>query len=169
MQFERWVDLNLDKGCAAHTDLGTLYEGDTNALKLGVRLYDSSGPVDVTGTVSGWAITADGTTLTPFSSTGKSDNEAWIVLPQAALFPGHLQVYLQITDTGHAAVTLDATATVKRTATSSAATPGTPIPNVTQLEEAAQACQTATAAAQAFVDDWSVATVSETKTHLGIT
>lgn len=168
MQFERWADLNLDKGRAAQIDLGTLYEGDSDALKLGVRLRDASGPVDVTGTVSGWAILSNGTTLTPFSDTGKSGNEAWIIVPQDALFPGRLQLYLQITDSEEYAVTLDAVATVKRTSTDAVATPGTPIPNVSQLEEAAADCIAATAAAQAIVDDWQVATVAETESYLGI-
>lgn len=168
MQFEQWTDLNLGKGRAARVDLGTLYEGDSDPVKVGVRLYDASGPVDVTGTVSGWAVCANGTDSGPFGDVGKADNEAWVIIPQAALIPGRLQVFLRITDGDEYAVTLDALANVARTTTGQVVNPGTPIPNVGQLTQAAADCIAATAAAQAIVDDWQIATVAETKAYLSI-
>ena len=170
MQFERWYTVNTDAGRALTVDLGAvLFEGDTDPLKLGVKLVNSEGDVTITGDAAGRCITADGRTLSPLEA-GESGNTAWVVIPQDALStPGKIEVFLRIADAGDTAVTLYAYGTVKRTDTGTIVNPGTPIPNVEELQEAAEACVEATEAAQAIVDDWSIATVAETKTYLNIT
>ncbi len=134
MQFERWVDINLDKGKAATLDLGPLlFTEDVNPLKLGIRLKDSTGDVTVTGTVSGNAITASGDTITLTGS--KSGNTAWVVIPQDALVQGRLEVFLRISDSSTEAVALYAYGTVKRSETDSVIVPGDPLPNVSEIRE----------------------------------
>ena len=167
MQFEQWKDLRVDRGRAAKIDLGTLYEGDSNGLLLGVRLDDANGPVAVTGTVTGWAILANGTTM-PFDDAGAADNTAWVIVPQAALFPGRLQMFLRVTDGDEYAVALDAAATVKRTTTDAVVPAGDPLPNVDQLRNAAAWCLTCAQAAQEVAGD-GIATVEETESYLGLT
>lgn len=162
MQFEQWVDIHLEKGRAAQTDFGILYEGDNNSLKLGVRLFENGQSHTVSGSVSGWAVLASGQTVSPFSETGSSGNEAWVIVPQSALYPGRLQVFLRVTDSGSFAVSLDAVGTVRRTSVGEVINPGTVIPNVDQLTALATAAQT-------LIDNWAVATTSETSTYLGIT
>lgn len=151
MQFEKWTTLDLDKARTAQVDLGTLlFEGDTNPVKLGVKLTRGGAPVTA-GSASGWAVLADGTTSTPFAN-GHEDNTAWIIVPQGALaVPGKIEVFLRVSDTvsGNttAAVTVYAFGYVKRTVTNQQINPGTPIPSVAELNQAAADCIAATAAA----------------------
>lgn len=151
MQFEKWATIDLDKARTAQLDLGTLlFEGDTNPVKIGVRLTRGGAPVTA-GSASGWAVLADGSTSTPFDN-GHEDNEAWIIVPQGALaVPGKIEIFLRVSDTvsGNttAAVTVYAFGYVKRTVTNQQINPGTPIPSVAELNQAAAACIAATAAA----------------------
>ena len=164
MQFERWVDLHLDGGRTAAIDLGPiLYVGDNKPLRLGVRLYDADGEVDVPDDgVSGWAIIASGETISPFTG-GNDGNKGWIDVPQAALVtPGRVEIFLRITDGNDMTVSLYATGTVKRTTTGTVVNPGTVIPNVDQLNTAAAQCIAATEAAQAALTDAVTATVNGT-------
>ena len=147
MQFERWFTVNIDAGRATAVDLGpVLYEGDIDPLKIGVRLVNSEGDVSIQGNAAARCITADGRTLTPLES-GKSGNAAWLIVPQDALTsPGKIEIFLRIEDTGTTAVTLYAYGTVKRTDTGEIVNPGTPIPNVEELQQAAADCIAATEA-----------------------
>ncbi len=168
MQFEKWVNVNLDNGVAETVDLGKiLYEGDTDPLKLGVVLYNKDGDVEITGEAAGRCITADGRTLSPLTH-GEDGNRGWVIVPQDALTtPGKIEVFLRVADTNSTAVTLYAYATVKRTTTGRIVNPGDPLPSVEQLQQAASDCQTATAAAQA-VAGAGIASVAETKSYLGL-
>ncbi|MBO7686746.1 MAG: hypothetical protein J6V72_10190 [Kiritimatiellae bacterium] len=155
MQFERWVEINLDKGRAAAIDLGpSLFTEDTNPLKLGVRLRNSDGDVTVEGTVTGKAVTAAGDTITLTGS--KDGNAAWIVVPQSALVQGKLELFLRISDASNGAVALYAIGTVKRSETDSVIVPGDPLPDVDEIREIIEA-------ASALIDSNPMtATVSDT-------
>lgn len=134
MQFEHIVDVHLEQGRLAEVELGpTLYEEDSNGLKLGVRLWRNGEAVDVTGTVSGWAIVSTGQTISPFDDTGYDGNEAWVLVPQGALVPGRIEIFLRITGDSDSAVTLHATGTVRRTKTGEIIVPGDPLPDVDQI------------------------------------
>ena len=149
MQFEHIVDVHLEQGRLAEVELGpTLYEEDSNGLKLGVRLWKNGEAVDVTGTVSGWAIVSTGQTISPFDDTGYDGNEAWVLVPQGALVPGRIEIFLRITGDSDSAVTLHATATVRRTKTGAIIVPGDPLPGVDQLRQIAADCVAATEAAE---------------------
>ena len=134
MQFERWVKLNVDKGRAATVDLGMLYTQDVNPLKLGVRLEDSEGEIDASGTVSGTAIIPDGSTIT--LEGDKEGNAAWVIVPQEVLaYQGRVEIFLRIADAEAGAVALYATGTVKRAQTDSVIVPGDPLPGVDEIRE----------------------------------
>ena len=149
MQFEHIVDVHLEQGRLAEVELGpTLYEEDSNGLKLGIRLWKNGEAVDVTGTVSGWAIVSTGQTISPFDDTGYDGNEAWVLVPQGALVPGRVEIFLRITGDSDSAVTLHATGTVRRTKTGEIIVPGDPLPGVDQLRQIAADCVAATEAAE---------------------
>lgn len=169
MQFERWYTLDTDTGRALTIDLGAvLFEGDTDPLKLGVRLVSGGTPTPVEGSAEARCITADGRTLSPLSS-GEDGNEAWCIVPQDALSaPGKIEVFLRIGDEDTTAVTLYAYGTVKRTDTGEIVNPGTPIPNVEELTTAAASANAAAQAAQEAAAAITPATVAETKEYLGI-
>ena len=148
MQFERWADLRIDLGQAAELDLGpSLYEGDTNPLKVGVRLYDAAGEVAVSGDPAARAVTASGQPIAPLA-TGKSGNTAWCIVPQGALQRGLLRVYLRAADSADTAVMLYAHGTVRDTGDGDPLNPGQPVPNLEEMQEAAAQAVAAAAAAE---------------------
>lgn len=151
MQFEKWFDLDLDKGHALSVDLGpVLFTEDSNPLKLGIRLFSNGEAVDVDGTVSGKAVIPDGSTIAPLEA-GSANNAAWIVIPQTALaLQGKIEMFLRISDASAGAVALYATATIHRSETDTVYVPGDPLPDVDELRQIAEDCETATAAAQAY-------------------
>ena len=169
MQFERWADLRIDLGQAAELDLGpSLYEGDTNPLKVGVRLYDAAGEVAVSGDPAARAVTASGQVIAPLA-TGKSGNTAWCIVPQGALQRGLLRVYLRAAGSADTAVMLYAHGTVRDTGDGEPLNPGQPIPSVETLQAAAAAANQAAADAEAAIAALAeVATVAETREYLGI-
>ncbi len=169
MQFERFFTINLDKGRADTVDLGPIFfQGDINPMKLGVKLVNSEGDVDVSGSVSARAVAANGTPVSPLT-TGCSGNIAWCIIPQEALaYPGMIKIFLKLADTNDTAVTLYAYGRVNSIGDGSPVNPGTPVPSYEDLQEAAQDCIAATEAAQAIVDQGAV-TASVSGTTLVIT
>lgn len=152
MQFERFVPVEVGKGVPALLDLGpTLFQGDTDPLKVGVELWNGDTAVTVSGTVTARAVAANGTVYSPLS-TGKGTNKAWCIVPQNVLaYPGRFEVFLRIADTGSTAVTLHAWGTAVGTGESTPVSPGTPIPNVEDLQAAAQEATEAAEAAEAML------------------
>ena len=136
--------VNLDKGRAETVDLGPIFfQGDINPLKLGVMLVNKDGDVDVTSTVEARAIAANGTPYTPLT-TGYDGNKAWCIVPQNALaYPGRVKIFLKLADTDDTSVTLYASGTVNSVGDGSPVSPGTPIPDVEDVQRAAQDCMAA--------------------------
>ncbi len=168
MQFERFFPVDLDKGRAVTVDLGaTLFRGDTNPLKLGIKLNRSGEDVNVSGTIAGRVVRADGTPYT--ATTDKSGNQAWLIVPQEALqLAGKLEAYLKIVGGGATAVTLYAYGTVKDTGSGTEVTPAAPVPNVEELQAAGAYAMEWGDAAREVVEDWEIATVAETREYLGL-
>lgn len=170
MQFERWATVNLDQGEPAVLDLGpTLYRGDTNPLKVGVRLVNSQGPVTVEGSAAARAVDARGQIYAPIPS-GEDDNEAWCEIPQAVLaWPGKIDIFLRVAGSTSTAVTLHAIGTVQDTGDGEILNPGEPIPDVEDLQAAATAANQAAADAEAAIAALAeVATAAETREYLGM-
>ena len=149
MQFERWATVNLDQGEPAVLDLGpTLYRGDTNPLKVGVRLVNSQGPVMIAGSAAARAVDAHGQPYAPLE-TGEDENEAYCIVPQAVLaWPGKVDVWLRVVDSSDTAVTLHAFGTVQDTGDGEPLNPGQPVPNLEEMQAAAAQAVAAAAAAE---------------------
>lgn len=162
MQFEKWIRVDIDKGRAASVDIGPcLFTGDVNSLKLGMEVVSGTDPVTVTGTVTGHAILSNGATTAPV--TGEiSGNRAWIVLPSSALvLRGKIEIFIRVTDGSDTAVALYASGFVLRSETETIYDPDDEIPNVGQIQQAAQvalgAAASATSAAAAAVGNFAPA------------
>lgn len=133
MQFEKWFSVDLLNTIGHVQDIGTLmFTGDNNSHKIGVRLYKGTEPQTVTGTVVGYVIRGDGGTVAVSGSS--SDNEAWIVLPEAAFaYQGRVSIAIQIVNGQEKTVVLAVSANVKIASTNTVVDPGTIIPSVAEL------------------------------------
>ncbi len=104
--FETWVNRDLKKIMTAEDIRGTVFTLDSLGNKIGVRVFSDGVPVELSGSVNGYCILADGTTV-PVTGT-RSGNEAYIVLPQSAYaVPGMIRIAIKLTD-GSAITTLAA-------------------------------------------------------------
>ena len=169
MQFERWFDLDLDKGRALNVDLGpVLFTEDSNSLKLGIRLFENGEAVEVTETVSGKAIIPDGSTIMPLDA-GSTINEAWIIIPQTALeLPGKIEMFLRISNASAGAVALYATATIHRSETDTVYVPGDPLPDVDELRAIAAAAESAASHAVVYDSKQSLTTAQKERARTNI-
>lgn len=105
-RFETWVNRDLKKVMTAEDIRGTVFTLDNLGNLIGVRVFSDGQPVTLSGSVNGYCILADGTTV-PVAGT-RSGNEAYIVLPQSAYaVPGMIRIAIKLTD-GSAITTLAA-------------------------------------------------------------
>lgn len=94
---ETWFDQDLKKPVSVRIMAGTHFTKDNLGSLIGVRVYDGGEPATLTGGVEAYCILADGQTITV--SGTKSENRAWIVLPQSALdVPGPIQICIKNVD-----------------------------------------------------------------------
>lgn len=104
--FETWVNRDLTKIMTAEDIRGTVFTLDNLGNLIGVRVFRNGEPVTLSGTVNGYCILADGTTV-PVAGT-RSGNTAYIILPQSAYaVPGMIRIAIKLTD-GSAITTLAA-------------------------------------------------------------
>lgn len=104
--FETWVNRDLKKIMTAEDIRGTVFTLDNLGNLIGVRVFSDGRPVELSGSVNGYCILADGTTV-PVAGT-RSGNEAYIILPQSAYaVPGMIRIAIKLTD-GSAITTLAA-------------------------------------------------------------
>lgn len=95
--FETWVNRDLMKIMTEEDIRGTVFTLDNQGNKIGVRVFSNGQPVTLSGTVNGYCILADGTTV-PVSGS-RSGNQAWIILPQSAYaVPGMIRIAIKLTD-----------------------------------------------------------------------
>ena len=122
-QFELWFDTDLSQPQKVHAVQGNVFSQDRLANKIGVRVKNNGTDVNLSGTVTGYIIRADDTTVTV--SGTRSGNTAYVILPEAAYaVVGQIQVSIQLTD-GNAKTTLCAcTGYVHRSMTDTIIDPG---------------------------------------------
>lgn len=122
-QFELWFDTDLSQPQKVHAVQGNVFSQDRLANKIGVRVKNNGTDVNLSGTVTGYVIRADDTTVTV--SGTRSGNTAYVILPEAAYaVVGQIQVSIQLTD-GNAKTTLCAcTGYVHRSMTDTIIDPG---------------------------------------------
>lgn len=79
-----------------HALPGSYFRTDNNGNKIGVSVTYNGEPVTLAGTVKGYAVRSDGSTVS-FNGS-KSGNTASITIPSSALLPGPLLVTLVLID-----------------------------------------------------------------------
>lgn len=104
---ELWFDQDLNEPVSVRTVSGNIFHQDAGGNKIGVRVTkDGASYALSSGTVTGYVIRADGTTIT-ISGT-RSGNTAYIILPATACsVKGPIQIVIKLTQ-GSEIVTLAA-------------------------------------------------------------
>ena len=139
---ETWFNQDLQKPVKVQYLDGSMFSNNGNGNRIGVNVYDNGEAVTLTGSVSGYAVLSDGTTV---PCTGaRSGNKASILVPPAAYIPGALFLSIFLTD-GTTVTTLAAVSTsVLLARTDSQVAPGTVVADWTQtINGAMQDVQTA--------------------------
>ena len=93
---ESWVAQDLKKPVEVRYIKGNIFQDDNNGNLFGVIVTDNGSSASLTGTVIGYCIRANGTTV-PVSGT-LSSNKASIILPDSAyIIPGQLNIVIKLT------------------------------------------------------------------------
>lgn len=139
---ETWYNQDLQQPVKVRYLDGSMFSHNGNGNRIGVRVYNDGEPVTLTGTVSGYVITSDGSTVPCVGA--RSGNEATITIPPAAYQPGIAFITIFLTD-GSTVTTLCAVQTsVLQARTGSQVSPGSVVQDWTQTINAAmQDVQTA--------------------------
>lgn len=141
---ESWFRQDLQKPVQVHYLDGSLFSNNGNGNRIGVELTNGGEDYTVTGTVSGYAVLADGSTV---PCTGaKSGNKASILVPPAAYLPGNIFITIFLTE-GTTVTTLAAvSSTVIQARTDNQVSPGSVVTDWTNTINAAmQSVETAAA------------------------
>ena len=93
---ETWFEQDLQKPVKVRYIDGNLFSHNDNGNRIGVVVTNNGEAVTLTGTVSGYAVLADGTTV-PCTGT-RSGNKASILVPAAAYSPGRILISIFLTD-----------------------------------------------------------------------
>lgn len=93
---ETWFEQDLQKPVKVRYIDGNLFSHNGNGNRIGVVVTNNGEAVTLTGTVSGYAVLADGTTV-PCTGT-RSGNKASILVPAAAYSPGRILISIFLTD-----------------------------------------------------------------------
>lgn len=132
---ETWLTQDLKKPVPVQQLCGNFFSHNGNANRIGVRVYNGDSPASLSGTVSGYAVLTDGTTVPCTGSL--SGNEASILLPAAAYVPGNIFITIMLTS-GTTITTLAALAgNVVRARTDSQVDPGSVVTDWTNTINAA--------------------------------
>lgn len=99
MQFEKWMDIDLNKPRNFVPDLGfPVFTGDDYSVRVGVNVFKDKVATNVSGTVKGYVILPNGAMIQSFNGA-KSGNQAWIDLPDDAFqLSGRIQIAIRLTD-----------------------------------------------------------------------
>ena len=132
---ETWLEQDLQAPVKVRYLDGNLFSNNGNGNRVGVRVYNNGEAVTLSGTVSGYVVVADGSTVPCTGS--RSGNQASILIPPAAYQPGAVFISVFLTD-GSTVTTLAAVSTtVMQTRTNSQVSPGSVVTDWTQTINAA--------------------------------
>ena len=96
--FETWTHSDLKQMVQIKELSGILLSKDSGGNLLGVELTDDGVPVNMSGTVKGYAVLCDGTTKTITGSC--SGNKAYIILTSAVYdVPGPVSIVIKLDST----------------------------------------------------------------------
>ena len=132
MYFETWLKTDLDH-LQGFIDLtGSAYTDDAGSNLIGVKVYKDGLPVNLTGTITAYAIRPDGATVTITGS--KEQNRAWVVLPSTCFIEnGILSLAIRHTQNSEKITLAACRLYVYRTLTDSIVDPGHVIPSLEDL------------------------------------
>lgn len=142
---ETWLHQDLQEPVKVNHLDGNLFSNNGNGNRIGVVLTNNGEALaSISGTVSGYVVTADGSTVPCTGS--KSGNRASILIPAAAYQPGSIFITVFVTD-GTTVTTIGAVSTtVMRSRTNAQVDPGSAVTDWTQTINAAmQSVETAAA------------------------
>lgn len=155
MQFETWLHTDLQKPLNVVELDTSFFTQDEDANIIGVEITDNGTPVELTGNVHGYIISASGTTV-PIDGT-KSGNRAQITLNKNCyLDPGGISIAIKIGMTTVAACH----GYVHRTETDTVVDPDHIIPSITEIIEQIRLCEQATEAANTATQNANQATTA---------
>ena len=131
--FETWLNQDLQKPLKPQVLDGSLFTQDNMGNQVGVILTNNGEPANVSGTVSGTVIRADGASVAVDDGQAQG-NRAWITLPQAAYaVPGQAVIVIKVTD-GETVTTVGAAvAYIQKSTTDAIVDPGTIISGIDAL------------------------------------
>lgn len=132
---ETWFRQDLQKAVKVNHIDGNLFTHNGNGNRIGVRVYNDGEPVTLTGTVSGYVITSDGSTVPCVGA--RSGNKATITIPPAAYQPGNAFITIFLTDGSTVTTLCAAQTTVLQARTGSQVSPGSVVQDWTQTINAA--------------------------------
>ena len=148
MRFETWYQCDLRQMVQVQNSPGVLFAQDKQGNQIGVEITDNGQPITVSGDVLGYVIRGDNYTL-PVTGA-KSDNRAWIVLPQSAYtVEGPLDIVLKINEGEDITTVLACRVYVKRSSTDAVVDPDHVIPSLEELLAQIGACEAAAQSANA--------------------
>ena len=131
-QFETWLKADLQRPLQVKTLGGAIFSQDDMGNLIGAEVTDGGQAVNLSGTVVGYVVRGDGTTVTVAGQC--AGNRAWIELPEAAYaVPGMIQIALRLREGAQRAVLAACVATVQRTSTDMLVDPGHVVPNLETL------------------------------------
>ena len=129
---ETWYNQDLNSAVKVQYLNGNVFSMDNNGNKIGVNVFQDGEPVTLTGSISADVIRSDGGTVA-VSGTA-SDNQAYVVLPQACYaVPGVISIVIKITVSSDVTTLCAVVANVYQSSTDTVVDPGTIIPSVQTL------------------------------------
>ncbi len=132
---ETWLTQDLQEPVQVQHLCGSFFSHNGNANRIGVKVFDNGSAASLSGTVSGYAVIEDGTTVPCTGSL--SGNQASVLLPAAAYVPGNVCVTIMLTS-GTTVTTLAAlVATVVEARTDTQVDPGSVVTDWTNTINAA--------------------------------
>lgn len=131
-QFKNMYKVELNNGIAPVVSLKQIYYADVEANRIGAIVTMNGQPFPLSGTCTGSAILADGSTV---PMAGVIDgNQAYIDLDSSCYsVEGQIKIFVKITTGGVTTTLLAAVGTVQLTETDTVIDPGTIIPSVSAL------------------------------------
>ena len=148
MNFETWLQSDLTKPLKVQTLHGLFFSADNAANRIGIEVFNAGLPAALSGTCIGYAIRADGGTLTITGAV--NGNKASIILPTSAyVIEGPLNIVIKIVS-GSVKTTIGACqGYVQRATTDTIIDPGHVIPSMEELLALIEPMEQGTAAANA--------------------
>ena len=129
---ETWYNQDLNSAVKVQYLNGNVFSMDNNGNKIGVNVFQDGEPVTLTGSISADVIRSDGGTVA-VSGTA-SDNQAYVVLPQACYaVPGVISIVIKNTVSSDVTTLCAVVTNVYQSSTDSVVDPGTIIPSVQTL------------------------------------